>query len=166
MRLARSHIDSRCMMLNEQFLKSVIGICPLYVTVGIFLFPDDLIRQRKINHCFVSGQFPEIQRIANEIVENEAQIVRSFHATSLVVEGGNAANRSISLLDVFKVIDRTSYPFLWDIVLKIVTVMPTSVSCEQSFSRIKNKMHESTNKETTFHFMAVTCKNPNCFFMR
>ena len=75
------------MTLNEQFLKSVMGRCPLYITVGIFLFPDDLIRRRKINNNFVSGRFPEIQQIANEIVERETQIVRSFHATSRGGEG-------------------------------------------------------------------------------
>ena len=165
LRLARSHIDARSMTLNEQFLKSVMGRCRLYITVGIFLFPDDLIRRRKINNYFVSGRFPEIQQIANEFVEQETQIVRSFHATSRGGEGQDDSNRPISLLDVFKVVSLTDYPFLWDIVLKTLAVMPTSVSCEQSFSRIKNKLHENMNKETAFHFMAVTCKNPICFFM-
>ena len=68
------------------------------------------------------------------------------------------------MLDVFKVIDPNNFPFLWDVVLKTLTVMPTSVACEQSFSRLRNKRHENMKLETSFNFMTITHKNAVHFF--
>ena len=68
------------------------------------------------------------------------------------------------MLDVFKVVNPNNFPFLWEVVLKMMSVMPTSASCEQSFSRLRNKMHENMMMETSFLFRAVTRKNPIHFF--
>ena len=119
-----------------------------------------MIRQRKINAYFVSGRFPEIESLANEILRNKTQILELFLASKQQKEGDDNTNGPISLLDVFKVVNRNNYPLLWDVVLKHLAVIPTSVSCEQSFSRLRNKMHENMKKETTFSFMVITHKNP------
>ena len=145
-------------------LKRYVRKCPLFLNIGIFLLPDDLIRSRRINSFFLSGCFPEIQLVANEIIRNEVLILELFQAPSQQNEGVEEQNRPITLLDVFKVVDPNNFPFLWDVVLKMMTVIPTSVSCEQSFSRLRNKMHENMKIKTSFHFMAVTHKNPIHFF--
>ena len=156
---ARGFIDYEDAMLDTAFLHHFKRKCPLFVSVDMFLFPDELIRHRRIKTYFVSGHFPEIQMIASEILQKERLILESFRA-SQDNEEDVVPNTPITLLDVFKVIDANNYPFLWNVVLKTLSVMPTSVSWEQSFSRLRNKMHENMSKETSFSFMAVTHKNP------
>ena len=163
-RHARRHTDIHSATLNDAVLKSYMRKCPLFLNVGIFLFPDDLIRRRTINTFFLSGRFPEIPRIASEIIQKEALIWETFHTTTHQNDGSGEQNIPVTLLDVFKVIEPNNFPFLWDVVLKTVTLMPTSVSCEQSFSRLRNKMRENMKMETSFHFVAVTHKNQIRFF--
>ena len=163
-RLARSHMDTRIGTLNETVLKSYMRRCPLFINVGIMLFPEDLIRRRSINTFFLSGHFPEIQQIAEEIIRKEALIIQRVNTSSHHNEDVDGRNTVITLLDVFKIISPNNYPFLWDVTLKTTTVMPTSVNCEQSFSRLRNKMHENMKQETSFHFMEITHKNPINFF--
>ena len=64
-------------------------------------------------------------------------------------------NNAITLFDVFKVVDRTRFQVLWDIVLRVLTYTPTSVSCEQSFSILKRRLHENMKKETAFLFVEM-----------
>ena len=61
----------------------------------------------------------------------------------------------ITLMDVFKVVDRNKYPVLWDVVLRVLSYTPTSVSCEQSFSILKRRMHENMKKENAFLFVEM-----------
>ena len=163
-RLARSCRDNHTGTLNEAVLKCYMRQCPLFVNVGLFLFPDDLIRRRTINTFFLSGGFPEVQHIASEIIEKEALIIQQTNIAPRENEIVGEPNTTITLLDVFTIINPNNFPFLWNVVLKMLTVMPTSVSCEQSFSRLRNKMHENMKMETSFHFMAITHKNPVNFF--
>ena len=61
----------------------------------------------------------------------------------------------ITLLDVFTVVERTRYPILWDIVLRVLSYIQTSVSCEQSFCILKRRMPENTKKENRFMFVEM-----------
>ena len=54
----------------------------------------------------------------------------------------------ISLTDVFSVLDSHSFPLLWKEFLKATTIMPTTVSCEQSFSVIKHAKHDNMKPES------------------
>ena len=54
----------------------------------------------------------------------------------------------ISLCDVFKVIKRDEFPLLWKEMVVMNTIMPTTVSCEQSFSVLKHSAHINMNDET------------------
>ena len=47
----------------------------------------------------------------------------------------------ISLGDVFSVLQSVNYPLLWQEYVKIHTIFPTTVSCEQTFSVIKRTNH-------------------------
>ena len=39
-----------------------------------------------------------------------------------------------NLIDVFGVLARSYFPSLWRFVVRVLTIMPTTVACEQSFS--------------------------------
>ena len=62
------------------------------------------------------------------------------------------AVETITLLDVFEEIGRDDYPELWNNVLQLLSLMPTSVGCEQSFSVLKHKLHTNMKKETAILF--------------
>ena len=60
---------------------------------------------------------------------------------------------------MFRVVDQTKYLFLWGTVLRVLSYMPTSVSCEQSFSILKRRMHQNMKKETAFMFVEMAKRN-------
>ena len=71
-------------------------------------------------------------------------------------------SKAITLLDVFKVINHNRYPYLWDVTLTALTILPTTVSCEQQFSRLRHKLHENMAKETSFAFLS-RCQGRSIF---
>ena len=57
--------------------------------------------------------------------------------------------RSIpNLIDAFHVIDRRVYPRTWRFLVRVLTIIPTSVSCEQSFSFFKRTIHTNMSEQT------------------
>ena len=54
----------------------------------------------------------------------------------------------VSLHDVFMVVERTKFPLLWREVMKLHTIIPTTVSCEQSFSVMKHSFHVNMKTRT------------------
>ena len=60
-----------------------------------------------------------------------------------------------NLLDVFKIVEKTSFPRLWRFVLKSLSIMPTSVACEQSFSYFKRSRHKNMGEKTAKTFLFV-----------
>ena len=87
-----------------------------------------------------------------EIVAKKEEIVRRVQTSN---DGRQRQTQTITLLDIFKVIDRRSYPYLWKVVVRTVTIMPTTVSCEQCFSCLKHRLHENMLKENAFCFLGM-----------
>ena len=69
---------------------------------------------------------------------------------------GFIVERKRSLFDIFRFVERGKYPLVWNESVKLRTIMATTVSCEQSFSVIKNTLHK--NKKTATVFANVTAK--------
>ena len=86
--------------------------------VGIYLFPDDLIKRRTINPLFLSGAFPEIPRIAQQIVQNEEVIKRVKQHSIRDDTNDCLAVDVITLCDVFKIVKKDEFPNLWNVVKK------------------------------------------------
>ena len=53
-----------------------------------------------------------------------------------------------NIIDVFKVVPKERFPFLWRVVVRVLTTMPTTVSCEQSFSYFKRTIHTNMGEKT------------------
>ena len=157
-RRARQNVNFSTSTLDQIFLRSVKTCCPLFLTVGIYLFPDDFISNRQINQFFLSGNVPEINRMAMDIVNHQEAILRRVSINDIRQENGKPPT-TITFLDVFQVVERDNYPFLWDITLKAVTMFPTTVSCEQQFSRLRHRLHENMEKETSFAFLMMSQKS-------
>ena len=143
--------------LDERFLERIKTNRPLFLTVGIYLFPDDLIRKRQINPFFFSGNVPEINRMAMDIVCNQEAIENRVRTNDIGRESAKGPT-TITLFDVFQVVNPDNYPFLWDITTKAVTIFPTTVSCEQQFSQLRHRLHENMKKETSFAFLIMSQK--------
>ena len=124
--------------------------CPLFEMVGIFLFPNDLVRRRQINPLFVNGKYPEIPMIAREILENENILTIKKKPSRDDGESTESCN-VITLFDVFKIVPRKKYPSLWQLVLRVLSFLPTTVGCEQSFSFLKRKLHQNMSMENAFN---------------
>ena len=157
-RIAYKHTDQNTQQLSKQFLSKTQHECPINVLVGLFLFPDDLIKNQQINPFFISGKFPEIPIIASEILVKQEEI----RAKAIQLTNGDAENTTpptITLMDVFHVVERDRYPHLWSVVVRAMSCMPTSASCEQSFSCLKHRLHENMKKTNAFNFLLTSQSN-------
>ena len=70
----------------------------------------------------------------------------------------------MTLLEVFDYVDREKYPMLWRTVKKTLTMFATTVSCEQYFSRLRNKCHEKMKKETAFSFVSASERRKTFYY--
>ena len=67
-----------------------------------------------------------------------------------------------TLIDVFKIIKKDEYPLLWKSVLLVLSFLPTTVACEQSFSRLKHKMHQNMDTENAFNVFQASQREAEC----
>ena len=59
-----------------------------------------------------------------------------------------------NLVDFFNVISRSDFPRLWKFVMMVLTILPTSVGCEQSFSYYKRTAHINMSDENAKNLMS------------
>ena len=57
--------------------------------------------------------------LLKQIVENEKTIIEKAELS--ILERQYVNTKWINLVDVFKVVDRTSFPILWDVVLRTLS---------------------------------------------
>ena len=145
-RVARRHVDPTTEQLDLHFLENVSLNCQINEFVGIHLFPDDLIKKNTINPLFLSGKYPEIPLMASEIVSNRELFMHHNMETADQMTKNTGSDSTITLQDVFKMVKKETYPFLWGVTLRMIAIMPTSASCEQSFSCLKHRLHENIKK--------------------
>ena len=63
-----------------------------------------------------------------------------------------------NLLDVFEIFPRAVLKNLWLFVVRTLTIMPTTVACEQSFSYFKRTQHINMSEETAKIFLLARMK--------
>ena len=88
--------------------------------------------------------------MSGDLNVNKRQILDAFqkrveemsHKVGFVVES------RLSLTDVFQVVDREAYPLLRRSLTKLMTILPTTVSCERCFSVIKRSIHTNMKSDT------------------
>ena len=94
-RLARQNVNSNSNTLNQQFRHNIRVNCPLFLTIGIFMFPDEFINQRKINDDFLLGRIPEIQRIVMDITNKEHTLINDTNRTIIETRRGETESNKI-----------------------------------------------------------------------
>ena len=58
-----------------------------------------------------------------------------------------------NIIDVFRVFSRDCFPLMWRFVVRVLTIIPTTVACEQSFSYLKRTLHSNMGEETAKFFV-------------
>ena len=53
-----------------------------------------------------------------------------------------------TLVDTFGIIPRDSFPGIWRFVVRMLTIIPTTVACEQSFSYFRRTQHVNMSGDT------------------
>ena len=61
--------------------------------------------------------------------------------------------RTPNLVDAFGVVGKAGYNNLWRFFVRMLTIMPTTVACEQSFSFFKRTIHSNMSEETAKFFL-------------
>ena len=65
------------------------------------------------------------------------------------------------LHDVFKAVAKTSSPNMWRFLVPNMTIIPTSVACEQSFSYFKRTQHVNMGEKTAKIFLMARLSHYN-----
>ena len=92
----------------------------------------------------------EMMLLAHEMTIKKNSILEGFRqriSKAAELTGFDVVSK-VSLHDVFMVVERGKYPLLWREVMKIHTIIPTTVSCEQSFSVMKHSFHPNMKTRT------------------
>ena len=156
-RQAQQNIDVVTTTLNRPFIQCQKQM-PIVLDCWCLFVPRRVYQRKKDQWVFfVSGNFPEINRILIEIENKQDSIVRPFNSTAIQNER-ERENKTITLLDVFKVVNHESNTIIWDMTMSALTILLTTVRCEQHFSRLRHKLHENMSKETSFAFLRMSEK--------
>ena len=93
--------------------------------------------------------FTEVVAI-NEEIGNRQGVLHFVNGvdSSIASQVGFDVMKKLSLQDVFGVVDKVKYPLLWRETMKLRTIIPTTVCCEQSFSVVKHSLHHNMKNET------------------
>ena len=91
------------------------------------------------NYSLISTQ----SQIRNELMRKQEKEMRKLLGIPTI----------INLIDVFDVVPKTEYPSLWKFVVRILTIIPTTVACEQSFSYFKRTVHTNMGEKTAKSFL-------------
>ena len=122
-----------------------------------------MIKEGMINEFFLTGMFHEIQRLGVDICVHEKEIVMKKNEGETDDKIRKRSITKVSLLDVFRVINPDNYPVTWNSTLEVLSMFPTTVSCEQYFSRMRNEIHENMTKETSFALLLMSQKDTSLF---
>ena len=94
-----------------------------------------------------------MRRLSHEVIEKEAALEAAIRPSNGREQDEENMQETITLLDVFEKVERADYPDVWSEVLKLLSIMPTSVGCERTFSILKHKLHPNMKKENAIVFM-------------
>ena len=112
------------------------------------------------NPFFQDGFEGEWRRLIHQIHLNQGQIMMKNYERCAHLRSRERKVRiqlstpyCFNLLDVFQVIPKHEFPIIWRFVVKFLTIMPTTVGCEQSFSYFRRTIHTNMSEETGMVFL-------------
>ena len=87
----------------------------------------------------------EIHRMREETIQHGQEISQLLEERNRTISTsvGFGVQMKLSLQEAFRFIQKERYPLLWWQTQQMKTVIPTTVSCEQSFSVFKHALHHN-----------------------
>ena len=140
----------KCKCFSDQHNKTQQSIqsftrpnCSIFPLLNFMAFPHNAIHFNSFPSVHDGDILREVQKMAQEMASHKERIcnVNRERRRILSEEVGMDVFSPISLSDVFSVLQSVNYPLLWQEYVKIHTIFPTTVSCEQTFSVIKRTNH-------------------------
>ena len=130
--------------------------CPIADMFDVFAF-DTSIKPMP------STLFGNHQELMKEIAQARRELQQSLPTSEKLCEMRSPISDNLgfivemkwTLFDCFHFIEREKYPLLWKENVKLRTIIPTTVSCEQSFSVMKNTLHKTKSTATVFANMTT-----------
>ena len=58
-----------------------------------------------------------------------------------------------NLVDAFKAVPKDRFPLVWRFLVRTLTILPTTVACEQSFRYLKRTLHANMSETTAKYFL-------------
>ena len=58
-----------------------------------------------------------------------------------------------NLVDAFKAVPKDQFPLVWRFLVRTLTILPTTVACEQSFRYLKRTLHANMSETTAKFFL-------------
>ena len=133
------------------------GVAPFLELFNIRRCPVDTQIARKFVDLGVEQEWPGLVRLV--LSERENIETTSERRNGLMLRREKKIRELIgtptiaNLTDVFKIIPKDTFPSTWKFVLRILSIMPTTVSCEQTFSYYKRTIHTNMGEKTAKSFL-------------
>ena len=143
----RSHsvsVNCRNGVVDRQVVLREYISCPLRLLFEVYVFPGEFLESSTVKECLLSSFQGEVAKICVEMNGKRDLILSSFQKGSHETIDEKKAIIDITLDDLFPFVNRSDYPSLWKCVLKVRSIIPTTVSCEQSFSCLKRSNRVNT----------------------
>ena len=124
--------------------------CSVLPVLEFLSFPHNIIIFKTLPSVFHNEMRLEVLKIAGEVLINQKRIrnINQMRRKTISEAAGIDVFSSVSLSDVFSVVDSRKYPLLWKEFTMANRIMATTVCCEQSFNIIKQSTHINMNTET------------------
>ena len=117
--------------------------CSVLPLLSFMAFPHDVVHFDLSPSVLQRGLHDEVERMTQEILTRKNAIIKVNRERSRAVSKtvGFPVVTPIGVADVFTVLDSRDYPLIWREYIKSNTIVPTTVSCERSFSVTKYSIH-------------------------
>ena len=89
----------------------------------------------------------------DEVFEKETERETALGMREKNVRHVLQMQKRATLIDVFHLVERDTYNNMWRFVVRLLTVIPTTVACERSFSFFKRTIHINMSEETAKNFL-------------
>ena len=145
--------------------------CGIRDMLDVFYMKDPVVRtnlQGSLAHLGLAGEWglfmQAVMSLLRPIVELSKARSELLSTREIQVRRLLKTPLTPNVIEVFGVIERQNFPRLWRLVVRLLTVMLTTVACEQSFSYFKRTLHANMSEQTARNFLFSRLSLYNSFY--
>ena len=120
--------------VDTRVVAGAFSSCPLRPLLEVYTFPNEFLLFSTIKQGLLFEYNGDVRRLCTSM-SGMKECILSSSRTSTTNRDNTTDNpiHTITLKDVFQHIDPGEFPWLWNCVVEVRAIIPTTVSCEQSF---------------------------------